>query len=95
VQRQRPSRSSSLGRTALLLGLGWLLLLGGCASGPPTFAELRLRRNGKTERLTGALLLKAPASMRFEALTAFGIPVLLVSGDERSVTLWEVMDNRA
>ena len=41
------------------------------------------------------LLLRSPASLRFEALTSFGVPVVLVAGDAQSVTLWEVLDNRA
>jgi outer membrane lipoprotein-sorting protein len=60
-----------------------------------TLAELRIRRDGKVQRLAGALLLRAPASLRFEALTPFGLPVVLVASDSHSVTLWEVFDNRA
>jgi outer membrane lipoprotein-sorting protein len=60
-----------------------------------TAADIRIRRDSKLQRLTGALLLRAPASMRFEALTPFGVPVVLVAGDQQSVTLWEVFDNRA
>ena len=60
-----------------------------------TLADLKIRRDGKTQRLSGALLLRAPASLRFEALTSFGVPVVLVAGDSQSVTLWEVVDNRA
>jgi outer membrane lipoprotein-sorting protein len=60
-----------------------------------TLAEIRIRRDKQVQRLSGALLLRSPASLRFEALTAFGIPVMLVAGDARSMTLWEVLDNRA
>ena len=60
-----------------------------------TLGDLRIRRDGKTQRLSGVLLLRSPASLRFEALTSFGVPVVLVAGDARSVTLWEVLDNRA
>jgi outer membrane lipoprotein-sorting protein len=60
-----------------------------------TVAELRIRRDTQVQRLTGVLLLRAPASMRFEALTPFGVPVVLVAGDRQSMTLWEVVDNRA
>jgi hypothetical protein len=41
------------------------------------------------------LLLAEPASLRFEALSPFGTPVLIVAGDPQSLTLWEVLDNRA
>jgi len=60
-----------------------------------TLAEIKIRRDKQVQRLTGALLLRSPASMRFEALTVFGIPVMLVAGDGQSMTLWEVLDNRA
>src|SRR5262249_32167703 len=58
-------------------------------------ADLNIRRDKKLQRLSGVLLLRAPASLRFEALTSFGLPVVLVAGDGQSVTLWEVLDNRA
>jgi outer membrane lipoprotein-sorting protein len=60
-----------------------------------TAAELKIRRDKKVQRLAGVLLLRAPASLRFEALTSFGLPVVLVAGDAQSVTLWEILDNRA
>jgi len=41
------------------------------------------------------LLIGEPAALRFEALSPFGTPVLIVAGDAKSVTLWEVLDNRA
>ena len=60
-----------------------------------TSADIRIRRDDKTQRLSGVLLLRSPASLRFEALTPFGVPAVLVAGDNQSVTLWEVFDNRA
>jgi outer membrane lipoprotein-sorting protein len=60
-----------------------------------TLGDLRIRRDGKTQRLSGVLLLRSPASLRFEALTSFGLPVVLVAGDAQSVTFWQVLDNRA
>ncbi|HEX7214755.1 MAG TPA: hypothetical protein VF578_11110 [Methylomirabilota bacterium] len=58
--------------------------------------DLTIRRSGRAQRLTGVLLLIGePAALRFEALSPFGTPVLIVAGDARSVTLWEVLDNRA
>lgn len=58
--------------------------------------EITIRRNGRAQRLTGVLLLLGePATMRFEALSPLGPPVLIVAGDPKSVTLWEVLDNRA
>jgi outer membrane lipoprotein-sorting protein len=58
--------------------------------------DITVRRNGRAQRLTGVLLLLSePATMRFEALSPLGPPVLIVAGDPTSVTLWEVLDNRA
>ena len=59
-------------------------------------ANITIRRGGRAQRLTGVLLLVSePATMRFEALSPLGPPVLIVAGDPKSVTLWEVLDNRA
>ena len=61
-----------------------------------SLAEITVRRGGRAQRLSGVLLLLAePASLRFEALSPFGTPVLIVAGDPQSLTLWEVLDNRA
>jgi outer membrane lipoprotein-sorting protein len=57
---------------------------------------MTVRRGGRAQRFSGVLLLLSePAGLRFEALTPFGMPVLVVAGDPKSVTLWEVLDNRA
>ncbi|HKX02446.1 MAG TPA: hypothetical protein VJX71_08090 [Methylomirabilota bacterium] len=59
-------------------------------------ADITIRRSGRAQRLTGVLLLLSePATMRFEALSPLGTPVLIVAGDPKSVTLWEVLDSRA
>lgn len=61
-----------------------------------TLADITVRRGNRSQRLTGVLLLLGePASLRFEALSPFGTPVLIVAGDPLSVTLWEVLDDRA
>lgn len=60
-----------------------------------TLAEIRIRRGDKRQRLAGILLLRAPASLRFEALSPFGTPVVVIAGDASVVTLWEVLDERA
>ena len=61
-----------------------------------SLTEITVRRGGRAQRLSGVLLLLGePASLRFEALSPFGTPVLIVAGDPQSVTLWEVLDNRA
>jgi outer membrane lipoprotein-sorting protein len=60
-----------------------------------TLAEIEVRRGDRTERLAGVLLLRAPSSLRFEALSPFGTPVLVVVGDPKTLTIWEVVDERA
>ncbi|MGH7415756.1 MAG: hypothetical protein ACREKJ_16290 [Candidatus Rokuibacteriota bacterium] len=61
-----------------------------------SLTDITIRRNGRAQRLSGVmLLLGEPASLRFEALSPFGTPVLIVAGDPQSVTLWEILDNRA
>ena len=61
-----------------------------------SLADITIRRSGRAQRLSGVmLLLGEPASLRFEALAPFGTPVLIVAGDPQSLTLWEVLDNRA
>ena len=58
-------------------------------------ADITIRRDGRTQRLNGVLLLQAPASLRFEALTPFGQPFLLLAVNAETTTLYEVADNRA
>jgi outer membrane lipoprotein-sorting protein len=60
-----------------------------------TLAEIKIRRGDKTQRFAGVLLLRAPSSLRFEALSPFGAPVLVVVGDAQTLTVWEVLDDRA
>lgn len=61
-----------------------------------SLADITVRRGGRSQRLSGVMLLRGdPPSLRFEALSPFGTPVLLVAGDPQTVTLWEVLDNRA
>jgi len=60
-----------------------------------TQADLRIQRGKRVDRLSGVLLLRAPASLRFEALAPFGPPLLVVASDADAVTLWEVPSERA
>jgi outer membrane lipoprotein-sorting protein len=122
VALRRPSRSRLGGGGAIVLALGWVLTLPGCASLPPvaqpaspeaeaargllerrreefrdlrTLADIQIRREDRMQRLAGVLLLSAPSSLRFEALSPFGSPVLVVVGDVTALTVWEVLDDRA
>jgi outer membrane lipoprotein-sorting protein len=60
-----------------------------------SLTDITIRRAGRVDRLSGVLLLRAPASLRFEALAPFGPPLLVVSSDAETVTLWEVAQERA
>jgi hypothetical protein len=60
-----------------------------------SLADISIRQGDRFQRLSGVLLLKAPATFRFEALAPFGPPILVVAGSSESVTVWEVLANRA
>jgi outer membrane lipoprotein-sorting protein len=60
-----------------------------------SLAEITIRRRSRVQRLTGVLLLRAPSSLRFEALSPFGTPVYVIAGDAKTLTVWEVLDQRA
>jgi outer membrane lipoprotein-sorting protein len=47
-----------------------------------TLADIEFQRGQERQRLTGVLLARAPASVRFEALSPFGHPLLLVTIDD-------------
>lgn len=60
-----------------------------------TQAEITIARGSRVERLSGVLLLKAPDSVRFEALSPWGQPFLLVTSTSERFTLYQVAENRA
>jgi outer membrane lipoprotein-sorting protein len=60
-----------------------------------TLADIEIHRGDRVQRLAGVLLLRAPDALRFEALSPFGPPILLVGADGDGVTVWEVLANRA
>ena len=53
-----------------------------------------MQRDGRVQRMAGVLLVRAPSSMRFEALSPLGTPVLIVAGDATTLTVWEVLDDK-
>jgi hypothetical protein len=59
-----------------------------------TRADLTVQRGGRVQRLAGVLLVKPPASLRFEALSAFGQPFMLGTVSDGTVTIYNVADNR-
>jgi len=60
-----------------------------------SLADIRLRRGDRVQRLAGVLLLSAPSALRFEALSPLGTPMLVVGEDETTLTVWEVLADRA
>jgi hypothetical protein len=60
-----------------------------------SLAEIKLRRGDRVQRLGGVLLLSAPSALRFEALSPLGTPMLVVGEDAATLTVWEVLAQRA
>ncbi len=60
-----------------------------------TRAEIKLRRGGSTRRFTGVLLIRTPDAVRFEALSPFGTPFLLLTVADGTLTTYSVADHRA
>jgi outer membrane lipoprotein-sorting protein len=58
-------------------------------------ADVTLKRGGDTQRFSGVLLARAPASVRFEALSPFGQPFLLVAMHEGRITAYNAATNEA
>ncbi len=58
-------------------------------------ADITLRRGGEQQRLTGVLLAKASGSVRFEALSPFGQPFLLVTVHDGQLTIYDATTNEA
>ena len=57
--------------------------------------ELTLERRERSQRFIGPLLLKAPAALRFEALSPLGQPLLIVAMDGDTFTLYSLLEHRA
>lgn len=57
--------------------------------------EIVLRRGARAQRLSGVLLLKSPDSIRLEALSPWGQPLLILTTSAASFTAYEVAENRA
>ena len=60
-----------------------------------TLADVRVERGSRKQQLTGALLLKGPASIRFEGLSPFGQPLLLVTIHEGQLTSYNAASHEA
>jgi outer membrane lipoprotein-sorting protein len=58
-------------------------------------ADIALQRGGERQRLTGVLLARHPGSLRFEALSPFGQPYLLVTVHEGRLTAYDAAKHEA
>jgi outer membrane lipoprotein-sorting protein len=58
-------------------------------------ADITLKRGSDRQRLNGVLLARAPASVRFEALSPFGQPFLFVAMHEGRITTYNAATNEA
>jgi outer membrane lipoprotein-sorting protein len=60
-----------------------------------TVADIVVERSGKKQRLTGALLARAPDSVRFEALSPFGAPLLVSIIHGGQLTIYDAVNDEA
>ncbi len=60
-----------------------------------TLADVRVAHGGDKQQFTGALLLKAPDSLRFEALSPFGQPLLLATMHDGQIVTYNVAAHAA
>lgn len=56
---------------------------------------MTVRRGERSQRLSGVLLLKSPASLRLEALSPWGQPFVVLVASADAFTLYRVTENRA
>jgi outer membrane lipoprotein-sorting protein len=57
--------------------------------------DVLLARGNRKQQLTGALLLKAPASLRFEALAPFGQPLMIATIHDGQLVAYDAGSNTA
>jgi outer membrane lipoprotein-sorting protein len=55
--------------------------------------EITMKKGSEQQRLTGVLLAKTPASMRFEAISPFGQPFLLVTINDGQLVAYNAANN--
>ena len=60
-----------------------------------TLADISVQRGPERQQLRGVLLAKAPASVRFEALSPLGQPLLLATIHEGQLTAYDATTNEA
>jgi outer membrane lipoprotein-sorting protein len=55
--------------------------------------EITMKKGSEQQRLTGVLLAKTPASLRFEAISPFGQPILLVTVNNGQLVAYNAASN--
>ncbi len=60
-----------------------------------TLADIRIERGGQQRQLVGVLLARAPASVRLEALSPLGQPLLLATIHDGRLTAYDAASNSA
>ena len=58
-------------------------------------ADVSLKRGGDRQGLQGVLLIRAPSSVRLEALSPFGPPLMVLTVHEGQVTAYDALKNEA
>jgi outer membrane lipoprotein-sorting protein len=58
-------------------------------------ADIMVDRGGQRQQLSGVVLAKAPGSVRFEALSPFGQPILIAVAHEGRLTAFSALTNEA
>jgi len=58
-------------------------------------ADITVDRNGNRRQLAGVLLARAPGSVRFEALSPFGVPLLIAVVHDARLTSYDATSNEA
>ncbi len=58
-------------------------------------ADVSLNRGGERQRVQGVLLIRAPSSVRLEALSPFGPPLMIVTVREGQITAYNALKNEA
>ena len=58
-------------------------------------ADVSLTRGGERQRLQGVLLIRAPSSVRLEALSPFGPPLMVLTVRDGQITAYNALQNEA
>ena len=58
-------------------------------------ADIAVERGGRRQQLTGVVLAKAPGSVRFEALSPFGQPIIVAVVHDGRLTAFSALTNEA